>query len=237
MGKRTPIRVAPVGAAAITDSTTVGRALITLADPSAVTWLRVNADNTVTPLNAANTFAALKQAASDTATGVVELATDAESRTGTSTALAVTPANLTARRRASRVSAQFDKTNTSLANITGLTADVAAAGTYGFRAVLIVNADATGGYKFAIAGTATATAIIARVTAQRDDTSSFTISARLTSLGSSTGIASGTALLVIIEGSIEVNAAGTLVPQFAQNAANGTSSILVGSTWEVFATQ
>lgn len=42
-------------------------------------------------------FDALKQAATDSYTGVVELSTDAEARTGTSTVLAVTPANLEAR--------------------------------------------------------------------------------------------------------------------------------------------
>ena len=44
----------------------------------------------------ATAFANIKQAASDTATGVVELATDAETETGTDTARAVTPANVTA---------------------------------------------------------------------------------------------------------------------------------------------
>jgi hypothetical protein len=42
-------------------------------------------------------FTALKQAASDTATGVVELATDAEVQTGTDTTRAITAANLTAK--------------------------------------------------------------------------------------------------------------------------------------------
>lgn len=42
--------------------------------------------------NAATAFAALKQAATETATGVVELATTAEAETGTDTARAVTPA-------------------------------------------------------------------------------------------------------------------------------------------------
>lgn len=45
---------------------------------------------------AALAFAALKQAASDTATGVVELATSAEVITGTSTSLVVTPAGFAA---------------------------------------------------------------------------------------------------------------------------------------------
>jgi hypothetical protein len=42
-------------------------------------------------------FATIKQAATDTATGVVELATDAEVQTGTDNSRAVTPASLTAR--------------------------------------------------------------------------------------------------------------------------------------------
>lgn len=46
---------------------------------------------------AATAFANLKQDATTSATGVVELSTDAEARTGTSTVLAVTPANLEAR--------------------------------------------------------------------------------------------------------------------------------------------
>jgi len=39
--------------------TTVGKAVFSLTNPSAVTWLRVNADNTVTALSAADTRAAL----------------------------------------------------------------------------------------------------------------------------------------------------------------------------------
>ena len=45
---------------------------------------------------AANAFTALKQAATDTATGVVELATTAEVQTGTDTTRAITPAGLAA---------------------------------------------------------------------------------------------------------------------------------------------
>ena len=45
----------------------------------------------------AASFANLKQAATTSATGVVELATDAETQTGTDTARAITPANLTAK--------------------------------------------------------------------------------------------------------------------------------------------
>jgi hypothetical protein len=47
--------------------------------------------------DAAAAFAGIKQAASDTVTGVVELATNAETITGTDTARAVTPANVAAK--------------------------------------------------------------------------------------------------------------------------------------------
>jgi len=46
---------------------------------------------------AAAAFSNLKQDATETATGVVELATDAETQTGTDTTRAITPANLTAK--------------------------------------------------------------------------------------------------------------------------------------------
>jgi len=48
-------------------------------------------------VTAAAAFGALKQDATDAATGVVELATDAETLTGTATDRALTPANLTAK--------------------------------------------------------------------------------------------------------------------------------------------
>ena len=54
------------------------------------------ADNLGSVASPATAFANIKQAASDTETGVVELATDAEAETGTDTARAVTPANASA---------------------------------------------------------------------------------------------------------------------------------------------
>jgi hypothetical protein len=132
-----------------------------------------------------------------------------------------------------RVASQFDKTDTTLANITGLSIDLLVGRTYRFKAVLFVNADATGGHKYAIGGTCTATAIIAEILSIRDSTMLPTITTRVTAFGSSAGEASGTAYITIVEGTITVNAAGTLTIQFAQNAANGTSSVLVGSTLSV----
>lgn len=131
------------------------------------------------------------------------------------------------------VTTQFDKTDTTLADITELSIGVQASRTYNFRAVLFVDADATGGYKLAIGGTATATAIRYHIRAINDATGLFTITSRQTALAGSAGAATGTALMIEIEGTITVNAAGTLTAQFAQNAANGTSSVLVGSLFMV----
>lgn len=136
-----------------------------------------------------------------------------------------------------RVSAQFDKTNATLANVTGLSVSVVASGVYAFRATLYTTQDVTGLAKYAIAGTCTATAI--RYTGFISDTT--------TAGGTTTGIGTATALAgtitdsstsvsggtTVVNGTITVNAAGTLTVQFAQNGASGTSSVLVGSTFEV----
>ena len=129
-----------------------------------------------------------------------------------------------------RVTTQFDKTaDTALANITGLSVSVAAGNTYQFRAVMFVTGDAVGGQKYAIAGTATATAIVYEVMTVSNSANAIVISSKQTALGGSVGQAGSTDDFTAIEGLITVNAAGTLTVQFAQNAANGTSSVLVGS--------
>jgi hypothetical protein len=56
----------------------------------------ISTNNLSDVANTATAFATIKQAASTSATGVVELATDAETQTGTDTARAITPANLQA---------------------------------------------------------------------------------------------------------------------------------------------
>lgn len=57
---------APIGATDITDATAVGRALLTLANPSAVRFLRLNADNSVSPLDATAFRAAIGAGTSST---------------------------------------------------------------------------------------------------------------------------------------------------------------------------
>ena len=132
-------------------------------------------------------------------------------------------------------SAQFDKTtNTTLANVTGLVTENLVAGkTYSFAAELFVDADATGGSKYAIAGTATATAIKYQIEMTCDASSLLVITSRQTALAGSAGQAGCTAGITRISGTITVNASGTLAVQFAQNASNGTSSVLTMSKFEV----
>jgi hypothetical protein len=132
------------------------------------------------------------------------------------------------------VTTQFDTTSTTLATVTGLTVNVTAGKKYRFWAVLHVTADATGGHKYAIAGTATATNVIYQVNSINNATNAFRLNSRQTALGGAgVGEAVGTAYFTTINGFITVNAAGTLLQQFAQNAATGTSSVLVGSCFGV----
>lgn len=126
-----------------------------------------------------------------------------------------------------RNSSAFAKTtDTTLANITGLTRNVEASRAYAFRAVLETTAAATGGVKFAVSGTATATSINyegilyngAAVVAQT----------RSTALdGVVCAVTNATAATCVIEGVIVVNAAGTLTIQFAQNASDGGASTVL----------
>ena len=130
----------------------------------------------------------------------------------------------------SRVSTQFDKTNTTLADVTGLTATLVAGKIYRFEAKLYTTSDVGGGVKVAIAGTATATAIIYEgLTINAGTTTQSRGTALATTVGAVTAV---TAAYITITGTITCNAAGTLTVQFAQNASNATaSSVLVGSTF------
>lgn len=137
-----------------------------------------------------------------------------------------------------RVSTQFDKTNDgTLANVPGLSVNVAAGKTYAFHAVLHLAAGVTGGAKSAIAGTCTATAIVYQINTLNLTTSAYVVTSRLTALASAGGSnAGGATQFTTIDGVITVNAAGTLTVQFAQNGAGGvgtTASVLVGSTFEL----
>lgn len=133
-----------------------------------------------------------------------------------------------------RVTTQVDATTTTLATVTGTSTAVIAGRSYTIRGELPITADATGGYKLALSGTATATAVWYDVTVITEGSpATVERSARKTSLGSSHSGTLGTAVKAVVTGEITVNAAGTILAQFAQAAANGTSSVLVGSWLEL----
>lgn len=130
------------------------------------------------------------------------------------------------------VASQFDKTtNTTLADITGLTVTLTAGKTYHIAAVVHTTLDAAGGYKFGFGGTATATTF-------RYDAAGFIFAAGnpIIATGTSTaGTFSGTGPTYVkwqIDLYYVCNAGGTFTLQFAQSASSGTSSVLVGSHFD-----
>ena len=135
-----------------------------------------------------------------------------------------------------RVSTQFDKTNdTTLADITGLSATLIAGKTYDFEAILETTSNIATGVQFAIAGTCTATTINYR--ASVTDGTTIGANSRATALGTAVGgVTAVTAAQCRITGTIVVANAGTLTVQFAENVgvAATTSSVLVGSTFKVW---
>ena len=129
------------------------------------------------------------------------------------------------------VTTQYDNTTTTLGNVTGLTYNVTAAKKYKFEARLYTTSDVAGGIKVAIGGTATATSIIYE---GLTTDAGLTTQGRATALGTAVaGVTAVTAAYVTITGVIVVNASGTLTVQAAANVATGTTSILVGSTFQL----
>lgn len=130
-----------------------------------------------------------------------------------------------------RCTAQLDKTDATLTNITGLSQTVAV-GTYRFRYVLPTTCGGTGGTKTAFKYTTTVVSAINYISY------GYTASAVAVALGTTTTdqathIASNTAAVsVIVEGTMTVSTGGTIALQFAENSANSTSSVLIGAYME-----
>jgi len=135
-----------------------------------------------------------------------------------------------------RVTADFSKSlDTTLANVTGLSVNVTAGRTYSFEAILHTTSITSGGVKFAIAGTATATAIVTEALLYDQANLTEPVQTRATALGTAlVGTTAVTVAYARITGTITVNAGGTLTVQFAQNASDVSSStVLRGSTFIV----
>lgn len=145
--------------------------------------------------------------------------------------IAFTPTN------AVRVSAQFDKANSTLANITDLSVALLANRTYSFRVVLFVTADGTSGHKYAMAYSSTVGAVRYDIKAVSIVTVPvFVLGGRQTSSGGASGenATGATAIQCVIEGTITTTGAGNLTAQFACNTGTNTSSVLVGSSMNVW---
>lgn len=125
--------------------------------------------------------------------------------------------------------------NTTLANITGLSATVIAGNTYTFRAKLLgsgASVPSAGGIKVAISGTCTATSIIASISGSfgTSATGPFyrTVVSALNSAASNTPTGD-TSLDMTVEGTITAATSGTLTIQAAQVTASGTTTVGAGS--------
>ena len=132
-----------------------------------------------------------------------------------------------------RVSTQFDKTDTTLTDVTGLSVGVEPFRAYTFEAILFVDASLVGGSKYSIGGTCTATAIKFQTSLLDNTTNAYTITSRSVALANPSGQAGTQSGYCVITGTIQVATGGTLTVQFAQNAANGTSSVLKESSFFV----
>lgn len=129
---------------------------------------------------------------------------------------------------------QFDTTSATLADITGLTANVTSGVTYVFEANLHVTPDATDGHKYAISGTATATTIIFQVLSVSNTTNLFVITSSKSAMNDGAGQAGATSAFTKITGTFIAGSTGTLTVQFAKNGAGlNTSSVLIGSSFVV----
>lgn len=124
-----------------------------------------------------------------------------------------------------RVTAQFDKTNTTLADVTGTPVALLSGQTWAFEFEANYDADITGGQKWAIVYSSTTSAIEYYVQSICDATNLFVITSRQTASGGSVGQVGCTAGRIRISGSLTTTGAGNLSVQFAQNASNGTSSV------------
>jgi len=119
--------------------------------------------------------------------------------------------------------------NVTLANVGGLIVNVQAGRTYSFEAELAFTCAAAGGIKVAVGGgSATATYVIYDGWIVDSAANGIKGNAQATALGAAVAAAAttGTAGHVTVQGTIEVNAGGTLAVQAAQNAANATATVV-----------
>lgn len=181
-----------------------------------------------------SSFPAVKRSSAILAVRLADDSADAAITASTATASA-NGSNLLDQIRPNYVicTAQLDKaTNTTLATATGLSIALVAGKTYFIKGWLSTTSGASGGLKIALIASGGLTATSARFQAFAWNGTTAVANTTVTALASN--IVANTAIItdVYIEGSIVVNAAGTVNVQMAQNASDAaTSSIFAGSTF------
>lgn len=131
-----------------------------------------------------------------------------------------------------RCTAQVDQTGTTLANVTGLSFTVVP-GVYSFYGAIDTTCGGTGGVKLAFNYTTTVVSVI-NANAFSYTASAIAVSKTTTTTTQTSIVASNTAFTnVILTGTMTVTTGGTVDLQFAENSANSTSSVLVGSTLQL----
>lgn len=130
-----------------------------------------------------------------------------------------------------RSSAQTDATTTTLANITGLSGMPVVIGTYQFTIDLVGVCGGTGGWKLAFNYNTTVLSAINYTAIAYSGGNTVAVTNGTTTTNQTSIIAANTAYTnARIVGTMVVSTAGTVDLQFAENSANSTSSIFLGST-------
>lgn len=207
-----------------TDTLTLVGSNITIttnASTDTITFTGAAASSSFTNIAVSGQSDVVADSATDTLT-LVGSGLDITTNAGTDTV------TFTSRTTFAYTTAQFDKTDATLADVTGLSQTVVSSGVYRFQADLHT-AGGAGGCQAAIGGTATATAFIQSGVAYA--ASSMVASNTATMGVAAPASASNGIKRISVSGTITVNAGGTLTVQFAQNSASGTSSVLIGSAF------
>lgn len=134
--------------------------------------------------------------------------------------------------KAAIVTSPVDKSDTVFAP--ALSVSVDAGRTYEFRAQLFLGSDTTGGQKVRIGGTCAAVWIRYFVLLFNESGNTTDSAITITTLNAAnTGTTGLTLGWYQVTGALAVSQAGTLTVDFAQQTANNTSSLLIGSTFTV----
>lgn len=122
--------------------------------------------------------------------------------------------------------------NTTLANVTGMVANLVAGATYAIEGYLAVTNNNTGGIKLNLGG-GTVTATNFMLDTWIYNTTTLTGESNITALSSNMVAAAIAATAVQFSGSITVNAAGTLQLQAAQDVSNSTALTIANGSFIV----